>query len=70
MKITVFMKYSENIKFSNEMPYRLVSLLEKLQILSKSINFSEIEEILHKITGFGQKLQFCQANRLPFSPFH
>ena len=37
---------TKNTKFSIEMPYRLVSLLEKLQISSKILNFSENEEII------------------------
>ena len=52
------MKYCENIKFSNEMPYHLVSLLEKVQISSKILNFSEIEEILHKIIDFHENYSF------------
>ena len=61
-------KNHENIKFSTERPYRLVPLLEKLcifhcsieelQISSKRINFSEIEEILHKITDFHENYSF------------
>ena len=64
-KITKILK---NIKFSTERPYRLVPLLEKLcifhcsieelQISSKILNFSEIEEILHKITGFHENYSF------------
>ena len=40
-----FAKNHENIKFSTEMPYRLVSLLEKLQISGKITNFSENDQI-------------------------
>ena len=36
------MKLVENIKFSNEMPYRLVSLLEKLQFLEKITKIRKI----------------------------
>ena len=50
MKMTTFDLFSvyilKNTKFSIEMPYRLVSLLEKLQISSKILNFRENEEII------------------------
>ena len=56
MKIRKLIKNTENIKFSIKMPYRLVPLpekldifhcsIEKLQISSKILNFSENEEII------------------------
>ena len=64
------MKNTEIIKFSIKMPYRLVPLPEKLCVFHCSIEELQFSRKIMKITGFGQKLQFCQTNRLPFSPFH
>ena len=59
---------TKNTKFSIKMPYHLVSLLEKLQISSKILHFSENEEIIkfssrflsRSVTFIGKLLIFIE----------
>ena len=61
MKIMKLMKNTDNIKFSIQMPYRLVPLPEKLCFLHCSIEELQFSRKIMKITDFGQKLQIFQV---------
>ena len=60
----------KNIKFSSEMPYRLVPLLEKLCIFHCSIEELQFSRKIMKIIDFDEKYQIFQWNALPFSDIH
>ena len=65
MKIMKLMKNTENIKFSIEMPYRLVPLPEKLCIFHCSIEELQFSRKIMKIIDFDEKYQIFQWNALP-----
>ena len=60
----------KNIKFSSEMPYRLVPLLEKLCIFHCSIEELQFSRKIMKIIDFDEIYQIFQWNALPFSDIH
>ena len=65
-----FAKNHENIKFSTEMPYRLVPLPEKLCIFHCSIEKLQFSEKIAKMNRFSLKSIIFWSNRLPFTLFH